>query len=181
MSCWRNTGNCTVEPAMRFANRVNQTLHDEHSATTALVQRLEQVIARHRRSLPSADDPAIAQLFSDLSSGAVTEIERHFAFEEQALFPYLDAMGEQAIGAHLTEEHGVLRSLWVRVAALAGELAAEGLDEAKWSEFRRVGDELCEPMLAHVAKEEMALLPLLEASMDAPTEVRLYQEYAQKA
>ena len=132
MSCWKNTGNCTIEPAMRFANRVNQTLHDEHSETTALVQRLQQVIARHRRSLPSADDPAIAQLFSDLSSVAVAEVERHFAFEEQALFPYLDAMGEQAIGAHLTEEHDVL-------------------------------------------------LPLLEANMDAPTEVRLYQEYAQTA
>ena len=181
MSCWKNTGDCTVEAAMRFSNRVNQTLHDEHSVTTSLVQRLQQVIARHRRSLPSADDPAIAQLFSDLSSVAVAEVKRHFAFEEQALFPYLDAMGEQAIGAHLTEEHDVLLPLWVRVAALARELVAEGLDEAKWSEFRRVSDELCEPMLAHVAKEEMALLPLLEASMDTPTEVRLYQEYAETA
>jgi hemerythrin-like domain-containing protein len=166
---------------MHFANHVNQALHDEHSATTLLVQRLQQVIARHRRSPPSADDPAMAQLFTDLSGGAVAEVERHFAFEEQALFPYLDAMGEAAIGAHLTEEHGVLRPLWVRLAALARELAAQGLDNAKWGEFRRVGDELCEPMLAHVAKEEMALLPLLEANMDAPTEVRLYQEYAQTA
>ena len=166
---------------MRFVNRVNQTLHDEHSATTALVQRLQQVIARHRRSRPSADDLTITQLFTDLSSGAVTQIERHFAFEEHALFPYLDAMGEEAIGAHLTEEHGVLRPLWVRLATLARELAAQGLDEAKWREFNRVGDELCEPMLAHVAKEEMALLPLLEASMDAQTEIHLFQEYAETA
>ena len=166
---------------MSFANRVNQTLHDEHSATTALVQRLQQVIARHRRSLPSADDPAIAPLFTDLSSGAVAEVERHFAFEEQALFPYLDAMGEEAIRLQLTKEHCVLRPLWVRLAALARELTAHGRDEAKWTEFRRVGDELCEPMLAHVQKEEMALLPLLEESMDGPTEARLYQEYVETA
>jgi hemerythrin-like domain-containing protein len=161
---------------MSFANRVNQTLHDEHNATTALVQRLQQVVARHRRSLPSAEDRATGQLFTDLS-GAVAEIERHFAFEEQALFPYLDAMGEEAIRLQLTKEHCVLRPLWVRLAALARELTAHGRDEAKWTEFRRVGDELCEPMLAHVQKEEMALLPLLEESMDAPTEVRLYLEY----
>jgi hemerythrin-like domain-containing protein len=163
---------------MSFTNRVNQTLHDEHRATTALVQRIEQVIARRRRSLVSADDPTIAQLFTDLSSGAA-EVERHFAFEEQALFPYLDAMGEGAVGKHLTEEHIALRRLWVRLAALARELAAERRDEAKWREFCRVGDELCEPMLGHVQKEEMALLPLLEECMDAPTEVRLYREYAE--
>jgi hemerythrin-like domain-containing protein len=165
---------------MGFANRVNQTLHDEHNATTALVQRLQQVIARHRRSLPSADDPATGQLFTDLC-GAAAEIERHFAFEEQALFPNLDAIGEGAIRLQLTEEHLALQPLWVRLAALARELAAHGLDEGKWTEFRRVGDELCEPMLAHVQKEEMALLPLLEESMDGPTEARLYQEYVENA
>jgi hemerythrin-like domain-containing protein len=169
------------EPVMNFANRVNQTLHDEHSATTALVQRLEQVIARYRRSLPAADDPAVAQVLKDLSSGAQAEVERHFAFEEQRLFPYLDAMGDRAIGAHLTEEHVALLPLWVRLAALARELTAQGLDEAGWSEFRRLGDELCAPMLAHVAKEEMALLPLLEEGMDAETEAGLYREYAETA
>ena len=164
---------------MSFANRVVQKLHNEHSATAALVQRLQQVIARHRRAPPSAVDAAIAQLLFDLSSGAAVEVERHFAFEEQSLFPHLDAKGEEAIGMHLTKEHAALRPLWGRLAALARELASQGLDEARWTEFRRVGDELCEPMLAHVQKEEMALLPLLEENMDAPTELRLCQEYAE--
>ena len=31
-------------------------------------------------------------------------------------------------------------------------------------------------MLAHVQKEEMALLPLLEEGMDAETEAALYEE-----
>jgi hypothetical protein len=34
-------------------------------------------------------------------------------------------------------------------------------------------------MLAHVQKEEMALLPLLEENMDAEAEARLYQEYVE--
>jgi hypothetical protein len=57
----------------------------------------------------------------------------------------------------------------------------QGFDNATWDEFRRCGQELCERMLAHVQKEEMALLPLLEESMDADTEARLFQEYVENA
>ncbi len=69
------------------------------------------------------------------------------------------------------------RPLGVRVATLAREAAASGFDDAGWDEFRRLGQELCERMLAHVQKEEMALLPLLEENMDSETEMRLYEEY----
>ena len=166
---------------MRFSNRVNQTLHDEHNATSALVRRLEQAIAAHRQSPPTADDPAVALLIKELAGGAVAEVERHFAFEEQALFPYLDAMGDGAIGEQLTEEHAALRPLWTRLAVLARTMAAQGIDDVSWSEFRRVGDALCAPMLAHVENEEMALLPLVEDCMDAQTALRLHEEYAQIA
>jgi hemerythrin-like domain-containing protein len=165
---------------MSFANRVNQVLHDEHAAVIALVQLLQAVVARHRRSLPAARDPAVAQLLKELAS-AEAEVARHFTFEERQLFPYLDAMGDGAIGAHLTAEHAALLPLWARLAALAREMSVRGLDEGKWSEFRRLADELCEPMLAHAQKEDMALLPLIEESMDGETEVRLYQEYAETA
>jgi hemerythrin-like domain-containing protein len=165
---------------MTFTNRVNQVLHDEHAATIALVHLLQGVVARFRRSSPAADDPVVAQLFKELA-GAETEVARHFAFEERQLFPYLEAMGDGAIGAHLTAEHAVLGPLWARLAALAREISAHGLDAEKWDEFRRLADELCEPMLAHAHKEDMALLPLLEENMDGETEVRLYQEYAETA
>jgi hemerythrin-like domain-containing protein len=165
---------------MDFANRVNQVLHDEHAAVIALVQRVALLIARHRRAPPGADDPAVAQLLKDLA-GAEAEVVRHFAFEERQLFPYLDAIGDSAIGAHLTAEHAVLLPLWARLAARARQISAHGLDEEKWNEFRQLADELCEPMRAHAQKEDMALLPLLEESMDGETEVRLYQEYAETA
>ena len=163
---------------MSFANRVNQMLNDEHAAVIALVQRLELVIARHRRALPAADDPAVAHLLKDLA-GAEAEVARHFTFEEQQLFPYLEATGEGDIGAHLTAEHAALLPLWRRLAALARQMSAQGFEGQKWSEFCRLADDLCEPMTAHAQKEDMALLPLLEESMDADTEVRLYQEYAE--
>ena len=34
-------------------------------------------------------------------------------------------------------------------------------------------------MLTHVQKEEMALLPLINETMDADTEARLYVEYVE--
>ena len=164
---------------MSFSNRISQTLHDEHRATVALMERLEQLIVRHRRAPPAADDRAVAQLLSELSTGVEAEVQRHFAFEETHLFTYLDAIGDDAIGAHLTDEHGAMRPLGERVAALARGAAGQGFDVARWEEFRRLGQELAERMLAHVQKEEMALLPLLEETMDAETEARLYQDYVE--
>jgi hemerythrin-like domain-containing protein len=160
-----------------FANRVSQTLHDEHRATVALMERLDQLIARHRRGPPDTDDRTMGQLLSDLSVGVEAEVQRHFDFEESRLFPFLDAIGDEAIGAHLAEEHSAMRPLGIRMATLAREAASSGFDQAKWAEFRRLGQELCERMLTHVQKEEMALLPLLEENMDSETEMRLFEEY----
>ena len=163
---------------MDFANRVNQTLHDEHAAVIALAQRLEGLVAGHPHSPPAPGDPALAQLLKDVAA-AEGEIARHFAFEERQLFPYLDAQGDGAIGAHLTAEHAVLLPLWARLAARARQMSAHGVDEENWNQFRNLAAELSGPMLAHAHKEDMALLPLLEESMDGETEVRLYQEYAE--
>jgi hemerythrin-like domain-containing protein len=162
---------------MAFTNRVNQTLHDEHRANVALMERLERIIAHHRHGPPGPADRAVVQLLADLPTSLETEVQRHFAFEEERLFPYLAAVGDSAIGEHLTEEHAAMRPLGVRIAALARDAAARGFDAASWEEFRRSGRELCERMLAHVQKEEMALLPLVEDTMDAETAARLLQDY----
>jgi len=167
---------------MSFTNRISQALHEEHSATVALVERLERLIARHRRGgPPDTGDGAVAKLLSDLSTSIEGEVQRHFAFEEGRLFTYLSAIGEEAIGAHLTDEHNVMRPLGARVAELAAGATTTGFDGPKWEEFCRVGQELCERLLGHVQKEEMALLPLIEETMDPETEARLVQEYLETA
>lgn len=166
---------------MSFNNRISQTLHEEHRATVALMERLEQFLARHRRSPPDIAATDVAQLLTELSTGVEAEVQRHFDFEESHLFAYLAAIGDEAIGAHLTDEHTTMRPIGAEVARLAREAAAGGFDAVKWDEFRRQGQELCERMLAHVQKEEMALLPLLEETMDGETEARLYQEYVEHA
>ena len=100
-----------------FTNRISQALHEEHRATVALMERLEQFAARHRRGgLPSTDDRSVSELLRDLSSGVEAEVQRHFAFEEERLFPYLAAIGDEAIGTHLKDEHTVMRPIGVRIA-----------------------------------------------------------------
>lgn len=162
---------------MTFSNRICRQLEEEHAATVQLMDRLSQLLARHPRSTPPrGDDRAVGQFLADLASAIETDLARHFSFEERALFPYLDANGEAEIGAHLADEHAVIRPLGERLVALSRGAGA-GFDEARWSEFRKVGQDLCDRLTGHAQKEDSALLPLLEDTMDAETEAKLYDEY----
>jgi hemerythrin-like domain-containing protein len=165
---------------MSFANRISQAIHDEHRATIALMERLEHLLVQHRREPPDIG-AVVALLLADLASGVEADVRRHFDFEEGRLFAYLDAVGDAAIGAHLTDEHSLMRPLGARLAEVAREAAARGFDAASWAEFRRLGQEFCERVIAHIQKEEMALLPLLEETMDADAEMQLYEEYIESA
>lgn len=160
-----------------FSNRVSQTLHDEHRATVDLMERLEALIATHRRGCPDTTRSEVSRLLIETASGVEADVGRHFDFEEQHLFTFLNSLGDEAIGTHLTDEHTAMRPIGERLAALARAGAANGFDDDSWAEFRRLGLELCERMLFHVQKEEMALLPLLQDSMDSETEARLYEDY----
>lgn len=164
---------------MSYTNRISQALHDEHGATVALMERLEQLLSRGRRGPPDKSDGNVARLLFDLSTGMKAEFERHFAFEEDHIFTYLEAMGDADIGAHLTSEHAAIRPIGTRVAEIAQTAATNGFAPAEWDEFMRLAQELSERMLAHVQKEEMALLPVIEENMDPETEDRLYQEYVE--
>lgn len=167
---------------MSFANRISQTLHDEHGATVALMERLEQMLARHRRGAPpDKADVNVARLLTDLAAGVEAEIERHFAFEENHVFAYLEAIGDAGIGEHLAGEHAAIRPIGARVAAIARAATTSGFAAAEWEEFSRLARDLSDRMLAHVQKEEMALLPIIDENMDPETEERLYQEYVENA
>ena len=162
---------------MNFQNRVCQKLYEEHATVVALMEALAQTIARHRNSVPDAKDPIVAKVLGDLTAELPGEVERHFAFEEAELFTYLKAAGNQAIGAHLTHEHAIIRPIGAALVKLISEARAHGFDVARWAEFCRIGQQLIDSLAPHAQKEDMALLPMLEDSMDAETEARLYEEY----
>jgi len=167
---------------MDFANRISQTLHDEHMATIALMERLELVIVRHRKdSAPDAKDPAVAKLLGDLSVGLSHELNHHFDFEEAELFAYLNEVGEAALAAHLVDEHEIIRPITGALVELVGDVRAQGFDAARWEEFRSLGQDLVARLVPHAQKEEMALLPVLDENMDAEAEAALYENYVENA
>jgi hemerythrin-like domain-containing protein len=162
---------------MNFQNRVCQKLYEEHEAVTSLLDGLARTIGRFRDNIPDAKDPILTKLMNDLAAELPGEVERHFSFEEAELFPYLSAAGNQAIGAHLTYEHTIIRPIATALVELIEDIRGNGLNAVRWAEFRRLGQELIDFLEPHAQKENMALLPMLEDSMDTETEGRLYQEY----
>jgi hemerythrin-like domain-containing protein len=165
---------------MNFRNRVCQTLHDEHASTVALLERLQQFLARHPGGEPpDATDGNAVRLLSDLATGLGTEINRHFAFEEEHLFSYLAEIGDAGIGEHLTSEHRIILPLGTRIAAIARSVAGRAFTPAEWDEFARLGRPLIDNLTAHAQKEDMALLPMIEDNMDPQTEARLYEDYVE--
>jgi hemerythrin-like domain-containing protein len=155
-----------------FANRISQTLHEEHSATIELMERLEAMIPR--KTPLDAGNPLLRDLVAAIENDTI----RHFDFEEQHLFPLLASVGDQLIGDHLTEEHSFMRPVAQRLEALCRAAQTSGFDAESWAQFQRVGAEFVQRMLIHVQKEEMALLPLVDGTMDSATETRLYEVYA---
>jgi|SRR5450631_3783910 hemerythrin-like domain-containing protein len=164
-----------------FSSRVCQVLHEEHAATLALTERLGAFLKRHRVEPPSTDASITIRLLHDVSGAMETEVIRHFDFEEADLFSHLTAVGESAIGAHLTEEHEVMRPLARELSRRARAAAANGFDEPGWQAFRHVAADLCEQLQGHVQKEEAVLLPLLEENLDAAMDASLYDAYAGSA
>jgi len=71
---------------MSFSNRISQTLHDEHQTTVGLMERLEQLIARHRRA-PPPKERSVAQLLDDLSRELGADVERHLPSRRASCSP----------------------------------------------------------------------------------------------
>lgn len=164
---------------MDFSRHITRTLHDEHLATIALVNRMEQRVMAHRPgNPPDAADPETAELLRDIAMSVEAEIKSHFAFEEGSLFPRLDEMGDAGIGELLTEEHHVLLPIGEELVALCRAARKDGFSEEGWAGFRRLAGEFAERMIAHIQKEEMGLLPVLDDIIDEDQDAALSTAYA---
>jgi hemerythrin-like domain-containing protein len=148
---------------MNFNRQTCRRLHEDHEATLALWNRFEQTAAARTGS-------ELADLARSCAAALAHEISRHFAFEEEELFPRLAEAGEGDIAELLTEEHVVIRS--------AAQSFSAALEKQDWQQLRTAGLELSERLNAHVQKEEMSLLPAVEDLLDDETDARLALAYA---
>lgn len=146
---------------MTFRHQTPQALDDEHRAALALYGKLEQAVA-------AGDDDALARLAGALARHLDVEIGHHFEIEEREIFPRLAESGEGDIAALLEEEHGAIREVVAELGPLVppGARATAPARDA----FRRLALELVERQVAHIQKESMALLPVLDDMLDDETD-----------
>ncbi|HSW21616.1 MAG TPA: hemerythrin domain-containing protein [Burkholderiaceae bacterium] len=162
---------------MEGQRQVARLLDEEHRANLDLLGRLEQRAARWSRGAVQADGELVA-LLRQLIHHLQRDTGRHFDFEEDELFPRLADAGDGDIAALLCEEHEAMRELTGELLPLAEAAVGGSLDAAGWQALRRAALEMVERQVAHIQKEGMALLPLLDDLLDDETDQRLALAYA---
>lgn len=162
---------------MSSQRQVIRALDDEHRANLEFLGRVEQAFARAPRASAAAS-PELAELATSFARQLEHDIGRHFDFEERELFTLLEASGEGDIASLLAEEHQAIREAAAELLPLARGAAAGTLDAAGWDALKRGVSELVERQVAHIQKETMALLPMLEDLLDEETDRVLAFAYA---
>jgi len=153
-------------------SQVSRMLDDEHRASIALLGQVEQLLSRSSRY-----EPAGAALMGQLVRLLENDVDRHFTFEEEQLFPRMADGGDGGMASLLQEEHEAIREVCAELLPLARHAAKGGIDEAGWSALRPLGLELVERQVAHIQKETMALLPLLDDLLDEEADRELAFAY----
>ncbi len=156
---------------MSFSRQVSQALDEEHRANLELLGRAERVFARD-------DDPEAQQLAGQLVRHLEHEISRHFGFEEDQLFPRMADSGDGDLAEMLSEEHDTIRSVADELLPLARSAAAGSISGDDAATLKRLVLEIVERQVAHIQKETMALLPLLDDLLDDDTDRELAFAYA---
>jgi hemerythrin-like domain-containing protein len=165
---------------MSFHRQTAHVLHDEHRGNLDLLGRVELALARtpHRPTeAATAQGAELARLVGALGRQLEHDVERHFSFEEGELFSRMAESGEGDIAALLAEEHDAMRDVAAELLPLIRAYADGSLDDAGWQALVRGALELVERQVAHIQKEEMALLPLLDDLLDDETDRQLAFAY----
>ncbi len=159
---------------MNTASQVSQALDAEHRANLELLGRVEHALARSPRS--SGND------FDKLAGAFARQIEqdiaRHFDFEERELFTRMTEAGEGDIAELLREEHDAIREVATEILPLVRAAESGSLDASGFEALKRGALEMVERQVAHIQKETMALLPLLDDLLDEAQDRELAFAYA---
>lgn len=163
---------------MFASTQIAALLHNEHIHTIQALQRLEGFLMNQTaKKVPDVSSPDVAGLLSDTIGAVAAEVERHFGFEENHLFPVLIEQGEEGIALFLTEEHATILPLAQELAAEVDDAKAQGFSAAAWKEFHAKALELCEREIFHIQKEEMGLLAAISMYVDSDCDAQLAELY----
>ena len=165
---------------MDYSLSICNALHDDHMMTVGMLEKLEATLMRiGRKAPPTADNPDLDRLLTDLVAIMQSEISSHFSFEEEHLFPLIEEMGEIPMVMMLRDEHNTIRPLAEKVTALVKTARTDGFTEESWAELYDLGLELSERETFHIQKEEMGFLPLLDQLIDPDDAAELEMTFAE--
>ncbi len=162
---------------MSAAQQVSHLLDTEHRSSLALLGRVETAFARLARK-GGARDAEFIQLAAGFARLIEQDITRHFDFEERELFPRMAQAGEGDIAQMLREEHDAIRAVAAEILPLVHAAAGASLDDTGFDALKRGALEMVERQVAHIQKETMALLPLLDDLLDDDADRELASAYA---
>lgn len=163
---------------MDFQRQITRKLHEEHVNIIALLERFGQALSRLRAQVPAAGDPEWNVLLVQLGAALQYEVTRHFALEENQLFPLLRERSEGDLADLLLEEHASIREVSAPLIELISRARLGQLDAAGWRMLKAHGLELVERLSSHAQKEQGALVPLVDELLDETTDNTLWTEYA---
>ena len=164
---------------MSIENDIGGLLHQEHLNTLAVVNELEDRVLGRSREKPvdAAERDWLRQLIVMIDN----DIDRHFAFEEDELFPEVARRGLGDITGMLTQEHATIRPMAEQLRALADRAIEESLSREDWEAFRDTGMDFIHAVMFHVQKEEMGIIRRLPALIDAATNRAFAERYLASA
>ena len=145
---------------MDFRTATSRKLDEEHRDSLALLGRFERGVLGV--AVGSAPDDGFALLAKQVARAVAGEVDRHFRFEEEQLFPRLAAGGEGDLADLLLDEH---KSIRATAADLLPPLLAAStgrLDAAQFAALKPVALEFVEFFLRDALAGEFA-----EAGVDA--------------
>jgi hemerythrin-like domain-containing protein len=158
-------------------SQVSNALDTEHRSSLELLGRVEHAFARARRSA-AARDAEFVRLATAFMRWIELDVGRHFEFEERELFSRLTNAGEGDIAELLREEHDAIRAVAAEVLPLVQAAAAGTLDAGGFELLERTTLEMIERQVAHIQKETMALLPMIDDLLEADVDRALAFAYA---
>lgn len=165
---------------IKSSSQVALTLHQEHLDTLAAMNTLEEMIHGEARDRPPDLYGTARQQVGTLIAAIDHDIDRHFEFEEQHLFPVLDLAGFGDMTAMLIQEHHTIRPLAERLRSLATHALQDGFEKAAWREFRETAMDLAPSVMFHIQKEEMGVIRRLDVLLDTETDKQLADSHAER-
>lgn len=157
---------------------ITRLLIQEHEALMTVMERLIGIVRNTRQSGYSAvvgDD--IKAVLSLLPHFVRSEIGPHFAFEEDHLFPLIDARSGSEHVRVLLDDHRQVRPLGFRLLMLVELIENEGFNEKSWEEFHNVAIDFATRICNHARFENAVTIPLVNDALDEETDRKLVEFY----